>query len=906
MLKDKERYTPYMKRIRAAKGNSLYPYVAIAAMLLIPLMVLTGWVLDIPIIRSVLPGFTPMNPITATCFLLVGIAFLAHRLLKNSSAGRLILNGTGLIVLLVGLLMLIKYMGGVDLQIDRILFESKLGINRMAVTTSFDFFLLGICLIAYPRLSSLTRLIAISIGGVATYALIAYLYNFAGIYGQTIFNPMALHTALLFLVSSLYVFSMQRFSDWEVVKMLRAKNLLAPLSGFVIFLITVVVAAGFAFTLKSNIDHQAVLAFESQTLQLTENLSGKINLYINPLYGLQGLFNASENVEVEEWDAYVASLNIPTNYVGISSVTYAQKLYPDELDSVPFEVYPAGTRDFYLPITYFTTFIDSVPPYGFDYTSDPIRLAAYTKAVEKGTPVATPVILGVTSRAPLFSAYMPVYEHASARDEKGLLSVSFRLERIFPPLIDENILFTDDMAVSIYESANPQAADEPIYKTKGSAIVEPYAISRADTIEVGGRTWTIVYGGTQTFGQESVEKFAPSIVFVIGLLLSLLFGYLAFGFVQSRERALSTKNTQLRNVIDQMPFGFLLEDENRKVLFANENLLTVFDGAASVPVRSLIGADTRELAKATCKTVKEYDSYVARIEEIISAHHPVFNEKVEMQNGRFISRDYVPLIDRERQIGGMWTFKDITEEENVDRMKTEFVSLASHQLRTPLTSIKWYTELLLEESGELSGEQKEYAEEIKEASFRMNNLVGALLDVSRLDLGTFMIEPKESDILAIMQQAVHEQQPSIAKKKQSLSFDHPETLPKVALDTKLFFIIIQNLLSNAHKYSPEGSKLTLGVSQNEKGSFVITCSDTGYGIPKEQQASIFKKLFRADNIRSLDVEGTGLGLYMIKTIVDAAGCAISFTSQEGKGTTFVITIPATGMKSKTGTRTIGE
>ncbi len=893
-----------MPASREPKKRSLLARLAIALLLVIPLAVLTGWALDIALLRTVLPGFTPMNPMTAICFLVVGLSFLAREALPGRAASALMLRGAGILVGAFGLLMLLKYMGVADLSVDRILFTDALGINRMAVTTAFDFFLLGICLAAYPHLVSLMRLIALSIGAVATYALVAYLYNFAGTYGQTLFNPMALHTAFLFFLSALYLISIQRAGEARMLKLLRSRNLLTPLAALGTFLVTLIIASGFAVTLDSSLKAQAEAAFESETIQLSENVQGSIDLYINPIYGLQGLFSASDSVSEDEWNAYLDALDIPDNYPGISVVSYAQRIGEDDIASLSFLMYPQGARPYYLPVTYSENYTQtSTSLVGFDYASDPVRRSAYEASLEAQEPVATPVVIGAVSRLPIVSVYFPVGFGNDAASRAGLIAISFRLERIFPQLIDQNPLFTEQMAVTVSDATTGEP--ELLYQKEGENAGGPYVLTRTDTIDVAGRTWTLAYQGNADYARTSVERYAPIGVIVFGFLLGLLFAYLAYRYVESRERAVSAKNTQLRNVVDQMPFGFLIEDENRKVLYANENMLKVF-GGSGVTAESVIGKDTRELAGAASGLVKDFAAYGERIEAVVSRHEAVFNEKVLLKDERVIVRDYVPLADHGRQIGGMWTFKDVTEEENVDRMKTEFVSLASHQLRTPLTSIKWYTELLLEESGELSAEQKEYAEEVKEASIRMNNLVGALLDVSRLDMGTFIIEPKPANLIQVMQQAVHEQEPAFVKKSQAFSFTHPDEVPDMPLDTKLLFIIIQNLLSNANKYSPEGATVKLSLTAAPDGSSLIECADTGYGVPKAQQTSIFKKLFRADNIRSLDVEGTGLGLYMIKTIVDAAGCSIAFVSEEGKGSTFTIAIPATGMKAKSGTRTIGE
>jgi len=239
----------------------------------------------------------------------------------------------------------------------------------------------------------------------------------------------------------------------------------------------------------------------------------------------------------------------------------------------------------------------------------------------------------------------------------------------------------------------------------------------------------------------------------------------------------------------------------------------------------------------------------------------------------------------------------------VDRAKTEFVSLASHQLRTPLTAISWYGEMLLKgEVGELSEDQKVYMDKIYGSNERMIELVGALLNVSRIELGTFMVEPKICSLVGIVRGVVGELKPQIAKKDIKFSIKYDSKIPKkMKLDSKLVVVIVQNLLSNAIKYTPNKGKVTLEIKKR-KNNVEIVVSDSGYGIPKKQQDQIYKKLFRADNIKVKDTEGTGLGLYIVKSILDNTDGKIWFKSAEGKGSKFFVAIPLAGMKKKVGTK----
>jgi len=262
------------------------------------------------------------------------------------------------------------------------------------------------------------------------------------------------------------------------------------------------------------------------------------------------------------------------------------------------------------------------------------------------------------------------------------------------------------------------------------------------------------------------------------------------------------------------------------------------------------------------------------------------------------------------------TEEDISELQEIDKAKTEFVSMASHQLQTPLAAINWYSELLNEgDSGRMSLLQKNYIKEISEGSKRMTELVKALLNVARIDLDRFMITPERIDAREILDSAISEQRFAIDEKRQHLEVPAAGERLFLDADPRLMRIIFQNLLSNAVKYTPQGGRISIemgflkkkerfGATELPAESFCFSISDTGLGIPDEQQPKIFSKLFRAENARAKVTDGTGLGLYIVKSILIRAGGDIWFKSKENLGTSFYVTIPATGMRKKTGDRTI--
>jgi PAS domain S-box-containing protein len=243
--------------------------------------------------------------------------------------------------------------------------------------------------------------------------------------------------------------------------------------------------------------------------------------------------------------------------------------------------------------------------------------------------------------------------------------------------------------------------------------------------------------------------------------------------------------------------------------------------------------------------------------------------------------------------------RDITKEKQIDRAKTEFVSLASHQLRTPLTAIKWNAEIVLEE--ELSADVKSYIDQIYQSNERMIELVNGLLNVSRIDMGTFAIEPEKIDPIVIFDSVLGELEPLIVSKKLKITKTYKTVDAFLNTDKKLLRIVVQNLLSNAVKYTDEKGKVEVSVKKT-KTNFEFIVQDSGMGIPKNQQGKIFSKLFRAENAVASVADGTGLGLYVTKAVVEQLGGKITFKSTENKGTTFFFNLPIDGIVKKEGNK----
>lgn len=236
---------------------------------------------------------------------------------------------------------------------------------------------------------------------------------------------------------------------------------------------------------------------------------------------------------------------------------------------------------------------------------------------------------------------------------------------------------------------------------------------------------------------------------------------------------------------------------------------------------------------------------------------------------------------------------DISKEMEVDKAKTEFVSLASHQLKTPLTAIRWTAESLLSQKmGPLTPKQLEYVQNIAGASARMADMINELLNVSRLELGTLALTLSQFDLKKLIASVVDEQRSAAEKREVLLDIYVDDSIPLVTADENLLRMIFQNLLSNAIKYTLVKTTVSMRVEMGgaRKEAIYLRVTDHGIGIPEDDK-NVFQKLHRADNAQKQVPEGTGLGLYLVKTILERVGGAITFASKPGVETVFTASFP---------------
>ncbi len=355
-------------------------------------------------------------------------------------------------------------------------------------------------------------------------------------------------------------------------------------------------------------------------------------------------------------------------------------------------------------------------------------------------------------------------------------------------------------------------------------------------------------------------------------------------------------------ILKTMEDGVCVVNTNGIIEFMNvagKNILGVVDDEEvfGIPVQEIFLSHTSD-----GEAVDHHDTPVMRSIFLRETVHAEDSFRFKHHLGHLMEVELVasPLVTNDEVEGCIVVFRDVTKAREIDRMKSEFVSVASHQLRTPLTAIRWYNEMLMAgDLGELKEKQKEPVAMMYESVKRMIDLVKALLNVARIESGRMQVKSIPTDLSELVNTLIESYAQKIAEKKLNISvsvFSHPK---KISIDPVLIGEVYSNLITNAIKYTPEKGEIEIHVSV--EGDDILTkITDNGFGIPMHQQEKMFAKFFRAENIVSKDTDGTGLGLYITKAIVESSGGKIWFESEENKGTTFWFTIPKSGMIEKEG------
>ncbi|MFC1789456.1 ATP-binding protein [Patescibacteria group bacterium] len=349
---------------------------------------------------------------------------------------------------------------------------------------------------------------------------------------------------------------------------------------------------------------------------------------------------------------------------------------------------------------------------------------------------------------------------------------------------------------------------------------------------------------------------------------------------EARKKAEEEKNKTMA-IIKNFSDGLLVFDKEKKLSFVNPKAV-VFLGLKPA---GIVGKTLAEIS-----VLPEVAPLVGFFGEEIKE---LFRQEIVLRKNLVLEISTISIMVGGKKSGYIIVLHDITREKTVERLKTEFVSLAAHQLRTPLAAIKWTMKMLLDgDLGEITQEQRGLVEKTYISNERMISLINDLLDVTRIEEGRYLYKTTLTEIESIIQFIINSNKETAKRKNITLEFKRPEKkLPSISLDVEKIKLALQNFIDNAIKYTKRNGKIEISAIFLDSKEIEIAIKDTGVGIPQDQRDRVFTKFFRGANVLRMDTTGSGLGLFIAKNVIEAHGGKVRFESEEEKGTTFYFTLP---------------
>ena len=286
---------------------------------------------------------------------------------------------------------------------------------------------------------------------------------------------------------------------------------------------------------------------------------------------------------------------------------------------------------------------------------------------------------------------------------------------------------------------------------------------------------------------------------------------------------------------------------------------------------------------------KDELAYDIKISDDHSIEEIIFNQNNKKTTYKVISTQVKGK--NQKSFGTMKIFYNLTREKMIDELKSQFIKIAAHQLRTPLSAVKWAISLVLGgEMGKINEKQKEMLSKGFQSNEKMIHLINDLLYVSRIEEGQFGYSFEYDDFNKVLEEVLTSFNEQIKKQKINLTIKSLEKKLKVYIDKNKISLVLDNLIKNAIEYTPKSGKIEINI-ETQKNNLKFRIKDNGVGIPKEDQEKIFSKFFRAENVLRIQTEGSGLGLFIAKNVIEKHGGNLSYNSQEGMGSEFIFTLP---------------
>jgi signal transduction histidine kinase/CHASE1-domain containing sensor protein len=705
--------------------------------------------------------------------------------------------------------------------------------------------------------------------------------------------------------------------------------------------------------IKSDIEQDAIDRFAFSCDQVTLKIQERLAAYALILRGGAGLFGAAASVERQEWHDYVKALQASKLVPGVQGIGFTKVIAADRLSThiaeirregfPDYTVRPPGERAIYTSIIYLEPFSDrNLRAFGFDMFSEPVRRAAMEQARDTGEATLSGKVELVQETARDVQAgtlmYVPVYRNRTTPDTVeqkraaliGWVYSPYRMNDLLGGILSNGSgQQGKNVDLQIYDDAR-KPPDALLFRSIPATAPALHSLFyQTRMIDFNGRQWLL------TFDQAEERwgiSYTPAWLVLTGsiVITGLLF-FLMLSLINTRAEAdrIATKLTadiqehseQFKAIFALSPDGFITFDASHCIKYVSP-AFAAMTGLNEEVITGLNEADFSEQLASRCAPEASFPGVakLRALKEAIRAGTPqgsaTTNQNADVNNrgsADAYHRQHRTIeltgpdkrvlqvnlrISTAERVSNILYFRDITRETEVDRMKSEFLSHAAHELRTPMASIYGFTELLLTQKFDET-ERHDLLSTVFGQSELMISIINELLDLAR-------IEARRGKDFRIVRIDIHELLQEVVtgfkvpNGRSSLALPPANAPLWVGVDRSKLIQAISNVISNAYKYSPHDGTVNIellrttmatGSGANSDGTRVgIRITDHGIGMTPEQLARVCERFYRADT--SGKIPGTGLGMSIVKEIVELHGGELEVTSKAGTGSTVTIWLPS--------------
>ncbi|HOX96585.1 MAG TPA: ATP-binding protein [Candidatus Woesebacteria bacterium] len=667
-----------------------------------------------------------------------------------------------------------------------------------------------------------------------------------------------------------------------------------------------------------SVEEQRKAEFNRVVETTKEEVINSLFLVVERLYDLRG-FITSGGVDLEKWNSYLLATGVDNRQPGIYTFGYAPRVEKKELESFlekirreekspmyeNFSVYPVADNADYFPIQYIFTRDEDLKSFlGYDLGSSTTQTAAIKQAVFEDTSVITDLLsVGMVipgNEKVGYEVMLPVYSREDIgelpMDERnkyfvGLVGTWIFPESLIPMAEKEEILRLGNIKVTVFDG------DREMFLVGNEKVREAEVVDSHEVILLN-KKFRFEFAAAKSMILSPFTERLPLLTGIGLIIVNLMWMTTIYSVLIARRRALHLAEEATGDLVK---FKQAVEGVSDQVIITDIDGVMIYvngatEKASGYKKEDLVGKkieflheSTNDFSKKVWKTIKENKK-------------PFWGETLnKRKNGEVYEAEVEvsPIFDEAGElIYFVGVERDLTRMRAMEKMKREFLSLASHQLRTPLSAVKWFGKMLLSgEAGKLNPDQKGYVEKIYESNEREIDLVNSLLNVSRIESGKIVVVPRQTDLKTMVETVVIDLRQEADKGRKKITLVLDRKIPEMMIDGDLIRHAYSNLILNAIRYTKTGGKILVKVYL-DKNKVMSEVKDNGIGIPRVEQKRVFEKFFRAANALKKVTDGNGLGLYLSKTIIESSGGKIGFKSVENKGSTFWFSLPVKSQERK--------